>query len=109
MWLANCTVAILRGTTVDAFGDEKDSDEFVVSGIPASIREVRSTIMNFDSGRPQHVKLLIGRLPARTDIQIGDRLQDEVTGQRYIVDAVDLQATSPIASTGKRLELRRVT
>lgn len=109
MWLATHRVSILRGTITDQFGDEKDRNDPVHSHVPASIRTVRNAITTIAEGRPQQVATLVGRVPAGTDIQPQDRLQDERTGVIYIVDGIDLDATSPVMDNGIRLDLRRVT
>lgn len=109
MFLANCKVSILRGTVTDAWGDQQDRDEAVHTGIPASIRLMRSTVTTLSDDRPQQVGILVGRVPAGTDIKNEDRLQDENTGEVYIVDAVQLQAQSAILNSGTRLDLRRVS
>jgi hypothetical protein len=109
MFLANCTVSILRGTVNDAWGDAKDLNNAVHTGIPASIMLVRSAVSTISDGRPQQVGFLVGRVPAGTDIQNEDRLQDELTGEVYIVDAVQLQARSAILDSGTRLDLRKVS
>lgn len=109
MLLANCTVSILRGTVMDPFGDPRDRDTPVHVDVPASIREVRSEVTTVSEGQPRQVRLLVGRVPVGTDIQHEDRLQDQATGQVYIVDAIDLDASSAIMDQGIRLDLRRVS
>jgi hypothetical protein len=109
MWLSTSTFSILRGTTTDQFGDPKDTDQPVRTGIPGSVREIRSIVTTISEGRGQQVRFLVGRLQAGTDIQNGDRIRDEHTGQVYIIDAIDPTPQSPILDTGVRLDLRRVS
>jgi hypothetical protein len=109
MFFANRKVSILRGTTTDPWGDPKDRDEAVHTGIPASVMLVRSAITTVSDGRPQQVGFLVGRVPAGTDILNEDRLKDESSGEIFIVDAVNLQAQSAILDSGIRLDLRRVS
>jgi hypothetical protein len=108
MFLATSTYAVLRGTTTDAWGDPKDLDNPVHSGIPGSVRLARSSVTTISDGRPQQIGFFVGRLPAGTDVQNEDRLQDERSGEVYIVDAVNLDAVSPILNSGMRLDLRLV-
>jgi hypothetical protein len=107
-WLATSTYSILRGKTTDAFGDPKDRDEAVETGVKGSVRLVRAGVTTESEGRAQTISYLVGRLPSGTDIQNGDRLQDEETGETFIVDSIDSNPRSPIMDTGVRLELRTV-
>lgn len=109
MFLANRKVSILRGTVTDQYGDPKDRDTPIRTGIPASVREIRSIVTTESEGRGQQVRILVGRLPAGTDIRPGDRIQDEVSGETFIIDAIDLTPQSPVMNTGVRLDLRRVS
>jgi len=109
VFLANRRVSILRGTVTDTYGDPKDRDTPTHTGIRASVREISSIVTTASDGRPQQVRLLVGRLPAGTDVQYGDRLLDEVSGETFIVDAISLTAQSPVMDTGVRLDLRRVS
>lgn len=109
MFMANSTFSVLRGTMTDAYGDPKDSEQPVQTGIPGSVMEVRSVITTVSEGRGQQIRLLVGRLPAQTNVRHGDRLRDERTGHIYIIDAIDPTAQSAILDSGVRLDLRRVT
>jgi len=109
MWLATSTFSILRGQAQDPFGDVMDLDSPIQTKVPGSVREVRSIVTTVSEGRGQQVRLLVGRLPAGTDVRPEDRIKDERSGKVFIVDAISLDPQSPIADTGVRLDLRRVS
>jgi len=109
MWLATSTYSILRGSTTDSFGDQKDRDVPTYTGIKGSVMLVRAGVTTESEGRAQTISYLVGRLPAGTDVQNGDRLQDEKTGETFIIDSIDSNPRSPIFNSGIRLELRHVS
>ncbi len=106
--VATTTVAILRGTSTDDYGDEVDGSTVVASGIPAAIQEQRQTVTTADDPQPRVVRIYTGRVNAGTDIQTGDRIKDETTNAIYIVDQFS-QVASPVMTNDLRLDLRRVT
>lgn len=109
MFLANCTVSILRGTYKDPLGDPVENDVPTYTGIVASILEVASNETTMATGLPRQVRYLVGRLPAGTDVRYEDRLRDEDNGRVYQVDGIDEVSESAILDSGVRLELRRVS
>ncbi|MFB7111730.1 hypothetical protein [Streptomyces sp. NPDC056291] len=86
--LANTTISVLRGTTLDEFGDEVDSDTVVASGIPCSLIERVRRAYTPESATPRVVRYSVGRVNADTDIREADRVKDERTDRIYIVQAV---------------------
>lgn len=104
---ANTTVTILRGTTVDTFGDTVDTATEVASGITASIIETGKTATTAVDGQPRQIRRITGRLPAGTDIRTGDRVRSRA-GRVYVVDAID-QIENAVRTNDIRLDLRRVT
>ena len=106
--IATTTVSILRGTTTDPYGDERDTDTPVATGIPASLTEQSRRVTTRDDPTPRIVRYAVARVPARTDITDQDRVRDERTGAIYIVDAVS-GMTNPAIEVDRRLDLRRTT
>jgi hypothetical protein len=105
---ATTTVAILRGTSTNAYGDEQDNETVAATGVVASIVEQTRYTEDPSSDRPRVVRYCIGRMYNGTDIRPGDRVRDEGDSTVYIVDSV----TSPQHAAIRpdvRLELRRVT
>lgn len=106
--VATTKVSILRGTTTDAYGDEQDTDTPVHTGIPASLVEQSRRVTTRDDPTPRIVRYAVARVPASTDVTDQDRLLDERTGAKYIVDAVSAM-TNPALAVDRRLDLRRTT
>jgi hypothetical protein len=105
---ATTTVAVLRSTATDAYGDETDTNTAVHTGIPASLIEQTRRVTTRDDPTPRVVRYAVGRVTAGTDITDQDRLRDERTGQVYIVDAVSAMSSAAVAAD-LRLDLRRTT
>lgn len=106
--IATTKVSILRGTTTDAYGDEQDTDTPVSTGIPASLIEQTRRVTTRDDPTPRIVRYAVARVPANTDVTDQDRVLDERTGAKYIVDAVS-GMTNPTIQVDRRLDLRRTT
>lgn len=108
MQRATTTVAILRGTTENAYGDDVDNATVAASGVVASIRERNRLATPPVDGRPQQVTFYVGRVPDGTDVTISDRVKDETTGNVYTVASIG-SAASSVRTNDLRLELRRVS
>jgi hypothetical protein len=106
--VATTTIAILRGTTTDAYGDEQDTDTPVHTGIPASLTEQSRRVTTRDDPTPRIVRYAVARVTAGTDITDQDRVRDERTGAVYIVEAVSSMA-NPVFAVDLRVDLRRTT
>jgi hypothetical protein len=106
--IANTQVSILRGTETDAYDDEKDTDTPVYTGIPASLVEQSRRVTTRDNPTPRIVRYAVARVPARTDVTDQDRVLDERTGAKYIVEAVS-GMDNPAIEVDRRLDLRRTT
>ena len=105
---ANCTVTILRGTEVNEFDDEVDSDVAVRSRIPASILEQTRRVYLPAEAAYRIVRSYAGGVGAEVDIKKDDRLRDEQTGVVYLVtDLAD--SRSPAHTPDKVLSLSRTT
>lgn len=106
--IATTTLAILRGTTTDAWGDEQDTDTPVHTGIPASLTEQTRRVTTRDDPTPRIVRYAVARVAAGTDVTDQDRIRDERTGATYSIDAVS-SMTNPALTADLRLDLRRTT
>src|SRR5690242_6493591 len=101
--VATTTLSILRGTTTDAYGDERDTNTPIATGVPASLTEQSRRVTTRDDPTPRIVRYAVARVPARTDINDQDRVRDERTGAIYIVDAVSGMA-NPVFEVDRRLD-----
>ena len=106
--IATTTIAILRGTTTNAWGDEQDTGAPVHLGIPAALTEQTRRVTTRDDPTPRIVRYAVARVAAGTDVTDQDRVRDERTGAIYIVDAVS-SMTNPALAADLRLDLRRTT
>ncbi|WP_159006883.1 hypothetical protein [Streptomyces sp. NRRL S-813] len=106
--IATTTLAVLRGTTTDAWGDEADTDTPKYTGIPAALTEQTRRVTTRDDPTPRIVRYAVARVAAGTDVTDQDRIKDERTGAIYTVDAVSSMA-NPAVTPDLRLDLRRTT
>ncbi|WP_020135051.1 hypothetical protein [Streptomyces sp. 351MFTsu5.1] len=106
--VATTTIAVLRGTEEDAFGDERDTNTPHATGIPASLIEQTRRVTTRENPTPRIVRYAVARVPANTDITDQDRVRDERTGAVYIVEAVS-SMTNPALAVDRRVDLRRTT
>jgi hypothetical protein len=108
MFHGNTTVSILRGTTTDAYGDEKDTLTPIKTGVRASIIEQSRRVFVPADNVDRVVRYVRGRLPSNEDVREGDSLFDERSEATYIVEAV-VQPGSPYAHNDVRVDLKRTT
>jgi hypothetical protein len=106
--IATTTIAILRGTSTNAWGDEIDTDTPIYTGIPAALTEQSRRVTTRDDPTPRIVRYAVARVAAGTDVTDQDRVRDERTGAVYIVDTVSSMA-NPALTADLRLDLRRTT
>lgn len=89
------TVDVLRGTTVNEWGDTVDADTVVpgLVNLPASIIEQRQKVHAPKDVPAQDriVRIFKGRMQHGLDVRKGDRLRD-ATGAIYLVDNLYQQA-----------------
>lgn len=89
-FIATEKVAVMRGTSTDALGNEIDSEE-VVDGLDAvfvSIIEKSRRVYLPESSELRTVRYGVGRATPGTDIRQGDRLRSARTGRTWIVNEV---------------------
>lgn len=105
--MPNTTVSVLRGETVDQFGDPIDSDNSVYASVPMCITENDRHIYLAAEGRLTIVRQAFGRVRPGFDIHESDRIKDENSGRVYLVEGM----STPGISTGtadSRFYLRRI-
>lgn len=107
-FLATTTVTVLRGTAVNEFGDEIDTDTVVDDNIPASILERPVTGGRPASGRKDTPRTYVLRMWKQVELQQNDRIRDERTGRTYYV-TTDAPSTNPVGLGSTRADLQRVS
>lgn len=82
---ATSKYSVLRGSTINEYGDEVDGITVIYSGIRGSVVQRGKNLFNPDSGRVEFITFYTGRFPNGTDIAQGDRVRDERTNAVYTV------------------------
>ena len=101
------TVSVLRGETLDEFGDPVDNDSSVLAGVPIAITEYNRRVFLAAEQRLTVVREMWGRVRPGFDIREKDRLRDERTGGIYLVEGIS-QPALPTNLADMRISLRRV-
>lgn len=87
--VANTYISIYRGSTLDAEGDEIDSDVPLYTDIPASLIEGRPRQVESGTNEtPRVIRQATLRVGRNTDIKRNDRVKDQITGMFWRIDAV---------------------
>ncbi len=102
------TVSVLRGTTTDGYGDTIDGTTVASSGTPFSLVEKRRTVFLPETGRVQQIVYSTGRGPYDMDVEVGDRIKDEISSLIYVVENVS-RVQSPVNTPDTRVDLRRAS
>lgn len=106
-FIATTTVSILRGTQLDQWGYEQDTDAVYKTGIPMGITARNKTVIEPVSSTPKTVRWYTGRCITNLDITEDDRIVDERTGDIYTISSVT--STTSFAQTKQTvLDLVRV-
>jgi len=106
MFIADGTYRFERGTRENSFGDEVDTPRRVVERVPGALSE-RNRLRS-DGGVMNVVSVLTGRFRPGTDVQPGDVVVNEQTGDRYTVDDVPMQPGASVMHGDRIAELKRV-
>lgn len=79
-----------RVTTTNDYGDEVEGvdESSPVITILGSVIERTKQVFNPDDGRVATIRFLTGRFNHNADIQDGDRIKDEKTGEIFVVESL---------------------
>jgi hypothetical protein len=116
--IANTTVSILRGTSVDSFGDIIDTPTAIHTGVLAFISAptmspLRPVVLGsvvFEPGMPEPsvTRLFACALPSGTDVTDSDQILDERNNVLYeVYEVTELGVAGAIPDL--TLTLKRVT
>lgn len=108
MFLATGRYAVLRGVSTDKYGDEVDSKEPVARNVLGSVLESQRTVFNPNDQRTTVVRDLVGRFGSGTDVQSGDRIRNEKSGDVYVVLGVH-EGNGPVHKSDVVVDLTRNT
>ncbi|MGH3296094.1 MAG: hypothetical protein ACRDP7_30275 [Trebonia sp.] len=93
MELANTSLSVLRGTTVNAWGDKTNVGTPLYTGIPAALVESAKQVFDRASQRMQTIRTSTCVVPDWADILDTDTLIDETSGDAYMIESVTRQPT----------------
>jgi hypothetical protein len=82
----NRRITVLRGETVNAWGDVSNVGTPVYTDVPAAIAETTQEAFDPATQRPQIIRSIKAALPGWADIQLTDTLLDPFTGWFYMVE-----------------------
>jgi hypothetical protein len=100
------TLSVLRGTSVDSFGDQSDVGTPLYTGIQAAIAEMDETVFDAATQRMSTIRQVKGIVPGWADIIASDTLQDEFTGFYYMVESLESEPGIGFYPPRKLLTLR---
>src|SRR5450756_869353 len=91
MELANTTLTVMRGTTVNAYGDLTTVGTPLYTGIPAAVVEKARQTFDRATQRAQTIRTTMCVVPDWADILTTDTLMDETTGNFFMVEDITVQ------------------
>jgi hypothetical protein len=106
---ANTQITVLRGTTVNAFGDEVDSNTPFITDLPATLIETGKTVQDPSTPTPRTIRQISCWVPLWAGVLDTDRIRDQRTGDVYIVISVTKPPTIIGAPVDLVLSLKRIS
>lgn len=106
--VATTTVTILRGETLNDFGDPAAGTTRVADRVPFSILQSGARSTRRADDRPNTVLSYVGRCSPRVDVRQEDRLIDERTGDIFLVTEVS-RTGSTVTTNDPRIVLEKTT
>lgn len=107
--VANCTISLLRGTDVDAWGSLRDSGEPYMQGVPAFLAETSKTAYDRATQTPRTIRSTTCVVPDFIGVVNTDQILDESTGSKYAIEDIVRPPTLMGAPVDIVLTLRRIT
>jgi hypothetical protein len=96
----------MRGTKVSPYGSKTNTGVPLYTGIPASLAETQDQAFDPASQRMQIIRGLQAVVPNWADIIETDTIQDETTGEFYLVESIQLRPGIGMYPPDKLLTLR---
>ncbi|RPE39747.1 hypothetical protein EDD90_2764 [Streptomyces sp. Ag109_O5-1] len=84
----NRRITIMRGTRVNAYGDESDVGAPLYVGVQAALAETTQTSYDSASQRQQIIRGITCKVPAWVDVVTTDTIKDEATGLFYMIESI---------------------
>ena len=105
---ANATVTILRASTKTKYG-QPDTWTVLYSGVPAVLVDSLSGNPNTTDTTPTGTRTVDCLLPQSVGLQASDHIQDETTGNLYLVGTITQPPTLIGAPVDTKVTLQLVT
>ncbi|MCW2904454.1 MAG: hypothetical protein JWO67_6719 [Streptosporangiaceae bacterium] len=86
-------LTVMRGTEQNKFGDDTDVGVPLYRHVPASIVEVSHQTFDRAEGTQRTIRTIRCAVPSWADIDTDDTIQDELTGQFYMIEDIQRQPT----------------
>ena len=99
--IPSTTAKTYRGTSENTYGDETDTNTPHLTGLLCSIHQLDIASTSQATDRQQQIGIYSLRAKWGTDIAIDDRVEDERTGDVYVVQDVTSQP-----SIARRVDVR---
>jgi len=106
---ANTCVTILRGTTISDFGDVQDDQQPLYRNIPATLIETAQVVQDPGTQTPRVIRSITALVPRWLGVLTSDQMQDQGTGDLFIIQDVITQPSLTGAPPDAKVILRRVT
>lgn len=117
--MANTTITVLRGVSLDEYGDTMDAGSPIATGIPAYLSSpaqspfrpiiLGTTVYMTGTIMPSTTREIVCILPSNTDLTNEDQILDDHTGILYQVLVVTQIGAVAGATPDMQATLRRVT
>lgn len=107
MFIATGTYRIERGSASNDYFDETDTAEAVFENVPAAITE--RTMRTTDGSSLVRAREIVGRFRPGRDVQEGDRVVDERTGEKFTVQMVERSGGMPVMAADVITQMVRVS
>jgi len=91
----------------DDYDEVSDPTGPVATGIPISI--LQNTVTQYLPSENRYTKItsLAGRIRGHVDVRINYIIEDERTGERYMIESLD-KPHNPVGDASWRIQLRRI-
>lgn len=102
----NRTITIMRGVEANPYGDLSDVGIPRYTGVQAAMAEIEQTYFDAASQRNQIVRGIECHVPNWVDVETTDTIQDEASGDFFMIEGIRLQPGIGYYPASKILSLR---
>lgn len=102
----NRLMTVMRGTEVNAYGDETDVGIPIYRDVPAALAEVEEVTFDRASQTRRTIRTVTCKFQAYVDVTSDDTLMDQFTGYFYLIESMKEQPGIGYYPAPKILTLR---